>query len=52
MKRSQIAEVISWMGKRSYAARLEHLGIERLQEIARETVRTALQSSAFSRTDL
>ena len=36
MKRRQISEVMSWMGKRSYAARLEHLGIERLQEIARE----------------
>jgi hypothetical protein len=27
---------MSWMGKRSYAARLERLGIERLQEIAQE----------------
>jgi galactokinase/mevalonate kinase-like predicted kinase len=36
MKRSQISEVMSWMGKRSYAARLKNLGIERLQEIARE----------------
>jgi hypothetical protein len=36
MKRSQISEVMSWMGKRSYATRLKRLGIERLQEIARE----------------
>ena len=36
MRHSQIAEVMSWMGKRSYAARLERLGIERLQAIARE----------------
>jgi len=36
MKRSQISEGMSWMGKRSYAARLERLGVERLQEIARE----------------
>jgi hypothetical protein len=27
---------MSWLGKRSYKARLKHLGIERLQEIARE----------------
>ena len=26
----------SWMGRRSYKSRLERLGIERLQEIARE----------------
>lgn len=26
----------SWMGKRSYAARLERLGKRRIQEIARE----------------
>jgi hypothetical protein len=26
----------SWLGKRSYKARLERFGIERLQEIARE----------------
>jgi hypothetical protein len=26
----------SWLGKRSYKARLKRLGLERLQEIARE----------------
>jgi hypothetical protein len=26
----------SWLGKRSYSARLERLGLERIQEIARE----------------
>jgi hypothetical protein len=36
MKPSQLAEVMSWMGKLSYSARLERLGIERLREIARE----------------
>jgi hypothetical protein len=29
-------EFASWLGKRSYRARLERLGIERLQDIARE----------------
>ena len=36
MKQSQISKVMSWVGKRSYPARLERLGIEKLQEIARE----------------
>ena len=36
MKQSQIAEVMSWMGKRSYSARVERFGIERIREIARE----------------
>jgi hypothetical protein len=36
MKNSQISEVMSWMGKRSYRARLERFGIDRLREIARE----------------
>jgi hypothetical protein len=29
----------SWLGKRSYPARLERFGLERLQEIARENGR-------------
>jgi hypothetical protein len=33
---SQLQEFTSWLGKRSYKARLERLGLERLQEIARE----------------
>jgi hypothetical protein len=31
-----VSEAASLMGKRSYRARLERFGIERLQEIARE----------------
>jgi hypothetical protein len=36
MNRSKTSEAASWLGKRSYKARLERLGLERLQEIARE----------------
>jgi galactokinase/mevalonate kinase-like predicted kinase len=36
VKQSQIAEVMSWMGKRSYATRVQRFGIERIREIARE----------------
>jgi galactokinase/mevalonate kinase-like predicted kinase len=36
VKKSDIAAFTSWLGKRSYKARLERLGLERLQEIARE----------------
>ena len=36
MKKSDVAAFTSWLGKRSYKARLERLGLERLQEIARE----------------
>ena len=36
VNRSQLQEFTSWLGKRSYKARLERLGLERLQEIARE----------------
>jgi len=36
MNKSEIRQFTSWLGKRSYKARLERLGIERLQEIARE----------------
>ena len=36
MKQLQIAEVMSWMGKRSYSARVERFGIERIREIARK----------------
>jgi hypothetical protein len=39
MKQSEIKQFTSWLGKRSYKARLERLGIERLQEIARENGR-------------
>jgi hypothetical protein len=36
MGNKAVSEAASLMGKRSYRARLERLGIERLQEIARE----------------
>jgi hypothetical protein len=35
MKQSDLKAFTSWLGKRSYKARLERLGLERLQEIAR-----------------
>ena len=36
MTKAQLRQFTSWLGQRSYQARLERLGIERLQEIARE----------------
>ena len=36
MNKSQVKKFTSWLGKRSYKARLERFGLERLQEIARE----------------
>jgi hypothetical protein len=36
VKQSEIRLFTSWLGKRSYRARLERLGLKRLQEIARE----------------
>ena len=36
MRKSEIKQFTSWLGKRSYKARLERFGLERLQEIARE----------------
>lgn len=36
MGRKTVSEAASLMGRRSYEARLERLGLERLQEIARE----------------
>ncbi len=36
MNQSEIQRFTSWLGKRSYAARVERLGIERIREIARE----------------
>ncbi len=39
MNEADILKFTSWLGKRSYKARLEHLGLERIQEIARETGR-------------
>lgn len=36
MRKSKASEAASLMGKRSYCARLERLGIERIREIARQ----------------
>lgn len=36
MNKTDLRRFTSWLGKRSYKARLERLGLERLQEIARE----------------
>jgi hypothetical protein len=33
---SELRQFTSWLGKRSYEARLARLGIERIREIARE----------------
>jgi len=36
MKQTDLKKFTSWLGKRSYKVRVERLGIERIQEIARE----------------
>lgn len=36
MRQAELKKFTSWLGKRSYKARLERLGLERIQEIARE----------------
>lgn len=36
MNRTELRKFTSWLGRRSYAARLERLGIQRIREIARE----------------
>jgi hypothetical protein len=36
MNPAEIKQFTSWLGKRSYQVRLERLGLERLQAIARE----------------
>ena len=36
MAQSDLKKLASWLGKRSYQARLERLGLKRIQEIARE----------------
>ena len=36
MRKSEIQQFTSWLGKRSYAVRVERLGIERIREIARD----------------
>ena len=39
MRKSDIQRFTSWLGKRSYRSRLKRLGLERIQEIARENGR-------------
>lgn len=36
MTQQEIKKFTSWLGQRSYAVRLERLGIERIRQIARE----------------
>lgn len=36
MDQVELKKFTSWLGRRSYAARLERLGIERIREIARQ----------------
>ncbi len=36
MRKDEIRQFTSWLGRRSYAVRLERLGIQRIREIARE----------------
>lgn len=36
MRKKAVSEAASLMGKRSYAARLQRMGIQRIREIARE----------------
>lgn len=36
MRRTELRRFTSWLGRRSYQARLERLGIERIRQIARE----------------
>jgi hypothetical protein len=39
MRKSEIREFTSWLGKRSYRARVERFGLEKIQQIARENGR-------------
>lgn len=36
MTNTELLKFTSWLGKRSYAARVDRLGMERIREIARE----------------
>ena len=36
MNQTELKRFTSWLGKRSYAARLDRFGIRRIREIARE----------------
>jgi hypothetical protein len=39
MDKDELRRFTSWLGKRSYRARVKRLGIERIREIARENGR-------------
>ena len=39
MTKAELRRFTSWLGKRSYRSRLERLGLERIQEIARQNGR-------------
>jgi hypothetical protein len=39
MNKDELRRFTSWLGKRSYQARVKRLGIERIREIARENGR-------------
>ena len=36
MNQTELKKFTSWLGRRSYTARVKRLGIERIREIARE----------------
>jgi hypothetical protein len=36
MTKAELRRFTSWLGRRSYAARVQRLGIERIRDIARE----------------
>jgi len=36
VNKNQLRKFTSWLGRRSYAVRVERFGIERIREIARE----------------
>jgi hypothetical protein len=50
MTRAELKRFTSWLGQRSYKARLERLGLERLQEIARENGKKGGRPKHGSRT--
>lgn len=39
MTRNEVRNFTSWLGKRSYKARVKRLGLKKIQEIARENGR-------------
>jgi len=42
MTKSELRKFTSWLGKRSYKARLKRLGLDRIQQIARENGRRSM----------